>query len=436
MSTPGDNRLLVPMSRWRVAANGDFLTTALPTPAPPGAACDGQWFYIPAQEEPDTHPLYRLFSPGIPDHMDSPTEGGYTRETLLGHPSDASDGVTESIWRWHRPASGEHVTGFGDEDLTPNGYQPEGELGYGYRRYRSDRVAPLEVNGTAIRVVANLAAGGAISELWWNGKQFVNQKDYGRLMQIACNLNPVAESDNPTEGGDVHTPPAGLDARWSHGSPLINAEVNGTVLTTACHPMQFRPEGWGGDSTHPVMWKGTFEKEVELDWGGRPQVIRWETRVTFPHDEHYLDLEIVAAFLTPDFNRFYAFDASIPDPSSTLFELTDIALEACKDPNDDPHLHPSSGGAPMATADGSFALGVYRRIPPGEDGGFGLCNLAVAAQPGDLGGFESNGSNKLSAHYRKAPLIPAGQHVFTVFLLVGSVDDVLREARQLFLDGL
>jgi hypothetical protein len=442
--TVTDNVRLATLARWAapIPADGDYLTTDAPLPEPAGVTCQGQLFYIPTDQQPGTHPLYRLYEANLDDHMDSIQlgEAGYAFEDRLGYAYDASDGVTEEIWRWFRPADGRHATAFGEEDLSPQGYQREGILGYGYPRYGAAQELPLVVEGSQVTLVANLAAGGAISELWWQGRQFINQKDYGRLIQIACNMDPTAELDNPTEGGDEYSPPAEADPRWGHGSPLISAEVAGTFLRTACHPLQFRAglreEPYRGGKTQPVMWGGTFAKEVEVDWHGRPQVIHWTTTVTFPSAETHVDLEIMTAYLNSDFTRLCAFDVSQAAPR--LEEVTDLELHHCADPDARPALlQPVAGGVLLATADDAFALGVYRRSAPGRYVGFGLCYLQEPRPDWDPQAEpdERNASNKWSAHHRYGGVTEAGTYSYEAFLLVGTVADVLREARQLYEDG-
>ena len=93
------------------------------------------------------------------------------------------------------------------QDPSPSGYVWDRTLGYGFPRYGTQSEHPLVAQGSQVKLVANLVAGGAISELWWNGKQFVNDHDYGRQIQIAANLSGQAEAFNPTEGGDSFGPP-------------------------------------------------------------------------------------------------------------------------------------------------------------------------------------------------------------------------------------
>jgi hypothetical protein len=428
MSTAADNLVLATLARWWVPSADDHWTGTEPMPAP-GGPCEGQLYYVPAAPGPGTHPLYRLYQSTASDHMDSTLagEGGYTTQAILGYAFDQPIGGTVAIRRWFNPTVGDHLTAFVGEDPAPYGYDRERVLGHGYRRHGTDPEPQLWVAGDEVRLAANLAAGGAVSELWWDRRQFVNNWDYGRQIQIACNLRPVAETDNPTEGGDEYGPPGVAPAAWAHGSPLLSAQVVGKVLTTSCHPLQWSPETFGGGPTRPVMWRGTFAKRVELDWHGRPHLIRWDTTAHFPNDESYLDLEIVTAYLTADFSAFYTYDAA----TSSLEQITDLDMGQCHDPSVDVRQRPDAGGVILATDDGQHALGVYRRAPNGEENAFGLCNFVMAE-----GGEYGPGTSKWNLLHRPPAGIAAGQYTWTAFLLVGTLADAVAEADWLFSQGI
>src|SRR5438093_4548629 len=169
MSTADDNLVLSTLARWWLSAVNDHMTTTDPAEAP-GGRFDGQLFYVPSGSAANTHPLYRLYSP--PDHMESVVagEGGYEVEGLIARPFDAQERGTAPIHRWWSPARADHLVAGFDEDFTTRGYSQEGVLGFGYQRYRTRAAPQLEVTGSQVRLAANLAAGGAISRLWWNGK--------------------------------------------------------------------------------------------------------------------------------------------------------------------------------------------------------------------------------------------------------------------------
>jgi hypothetical protein len=313
------------------------------------------------------------------------------------------------------------MTSFSGEAAASSGYGSGSLLGHGFPRYGADCERTLIVQGRELKLVANLAAGGVISELWWNGKQFINGHDYGRQIQTAFNLTNRGEENNPTEAGDMYGCPGGAAPGWAHGSPLLAASVRGKTLETACHPLQWKPANFGGGRGNPVMWRGTISKRVDLEVRGIPNVLQWTTTVEFPSDEPYVDLEIVTAYLNSEFTNFFAYDAA----ADTVAELTSLVPNgACTDPTEDARLRPRAGGVILSTADGAYALGIYRSEP---DNLFGLCKFLGFGGTGKYG-FSTT---KWNALWRRQNL-KAGRYSFTSYLIVGTLPQVLEDARRLY----
>jgi hypothetical protein len=425
ISNPQDNIVLNILGRWYQPAQTNHISTISPSETPGGGTFEGQTFYIPATPAADRHTFYRLFSSPAFDHMDStvPGEGGYSTEGPLGYLYNTQVAGTAGVRRWYSPSAQDHLTGFVGE--TPGGYQGEAVMGYGYPRFGNQGEVPLSVQGSQVRVVANQVAGGAISELWWNGKQFVNDYDFGRQIQIAFNLQLPGETNNPTEGGDKHGWPGVKPAGWAHGSPLIGASIVGTTLQTTCQPLQWSPENFGGGPNNPVIWKGTIGKQLDLDFAGFPRVIRWITNINFPSSSNFLDLEIVTAYLNSEFNTFYAYNAA----TNVLDSMTAaVPNNGCLDPSQDARLRPAAGGVLISTSDNNFALGVYRKDAGNN---FGLCKFLGSGSTGKYG-FQTTKWNTL---FRPGNGVTAGAHSYTAYLVVGTRDQVRTDMRNLYLQG-
>ena len=435
---PGDNTVLNILDRWWVN-NSDYMTSTNPAEQPPGSTFNGQMYYVPSAHGSGVHAVFRLVSPSGTDHMDSlsSNEGGYTNEGILGYPYDTQVTGTCALDRWVSGITGDHATAFCGENLSGSGYSLAGSLGYGYPRYGNTGVQLVSVAGSQVTVKANLVTGGAVWELWWNGKEFINDHDFGRQLSWSIFLTPQPETDyNPGEVGDIYggnavaVPPFGLPvpAGWAHGSPLIAYSVVGTTLQTTTQPLDYDPRPFGGGPNNPVLWKGTFAKEVDLDFSGDPNIIRWTTQVTLPSAQSYVDLQILNAALNSEFNRFYAYNAT----TDTLTNMTSLVpVGNCLDPSQDARLNPSAGAGIAATQNGAYALGIYRSNQNVANDGFALCNFL------NLGGSGQNG-NATSGPvllYRPAAGLGAGSYSWTVYVLVGSLNTVRSKARWLYRNG-
>lgn len=444
-----DNTALSVLYRVWIASKNDSMMTTNPAERAPGTF-EGQMFYIPQNFYSGTHPLYRLFweSPLKFDHMDSlvPDEGGFFTEGIHGYPFDqqvVGDG-TSPIHRWYNRTTGDHLTGFESESAL-SGYNRELLLGYGYQRFGNSGEKAVTIAGSQTKVRANLVAGGIVSELWWRGKQFVNNSDYGRQIQITVHpigLDPYGRSNsyyNPTEGGDTHTwPNVVRDPALSHGSPLISYSKSRSVLQTHTKPLQWIPECCGGGINNPVLWNGTFSKKVVLDFERRPNIIQWTSTINLPTPEPTgISAEVVTAYLNAEFSRFLMYNAS----TRKLTDMSDFLKTPGSGIDPEDHrtevntlLRPDVGAGILATSDGHYALGIYYRRKHPSDGsnpntsGFAFYNFN-----------HSNYSDKYSGDASKIALVwrsnggffEAGSRSFTAYLCVGTLDRVISEINWL-----
>jgi hypothetical protein len=439
-SGPRDNLVLTILGRWK-RSNGfgktDPVTVSDPYEAM-GGTMEGQMFYVPALPAADNQRLYRLYNRASDDHRDSllPGEGDFRAEGTLGFPFKTQLPGTQAMRRDDAGNARLEVAptmpntpllpGSGRLDEVADGAPTGPPLGYGFPRFANNGVTRLSVEGREVKLTANLVAGGAISELTWKGKQFINNFDFGRQIQTAINLSREAEAINPTEAGDLYGFPGTTGVAWAHGSPQLSSSVSGTTLKTQCHPLQWKPQNWGGGLGNPVMWQGTFGKRVDLDFGGSPHVIRWITTVNFPSAEPFVNMEVVTAYLNSEFTRFYALNAV----TGALAEMTDLVPNgSCTDPQQDTRLRPPAGGVILATDDGAYALGVYHK---GENTSFGLCKFLGYGGSGQYG-FSTTKWNLL---WRPPKGVQPGPCSITSYLLVGTLNQVVAEAKGLYQRGL
>jgi hypothetical protein len=424
-----------------------------------------QTFYLPAGGA-GTVPLYRLFDSRRGDHMDSliPGESGYQTEFVLGNVWTArvEQGLSE-VHRYFNPTTLDHLTTFPGDGLPPAGYRDEGIRGYAFARYPNLGEKLLWLHGSRVAIGANLVAGGAISELWLdNSMQFVNAWDYGRELQNAFGYSLQGVSgqnqvvDNPTEAGsqfgwpmrqDYGHGPQDQDPALAQGSPLVAAAVRNNILQTSTYPLQWNPQqpnfGLTGGPMNPLMSRTLLSKEVDVDFLGRPNLVRWSVTLNGLQGSgaagELFAIEMPTAYLTSDFQRFILY---YPGPSLTD-ERTGRGALANPYGGGQEFTGLGSGFAGMlATADGRYALGFY--VPRAlvglgrfdADSGIAFYNFlgAPAFGGGEAAKKYDSATAKMSLILRSRAGI-AGSQSWTTYLMVGSISDVKQEASWLYARG-
>jgi hypothetical protein len=413
----GSHDLLNILARWYVNAATDYRDVISSAEAP-GGTFDGQLFYLMAQPGNAGAAIYRLVGAG-PDWMLSQTStvAGYTLDGIVGYSVAAIPSWLCTITDWYSAARADHATAACGEDLTAAGYVQHAYVGIGYRRHGTACEVPQTIWGWEVRVVANRVAGGAISELWWGGRQFLNRRDFGRYLQTR--LRNGGDADQHLEAGDRYGCSGATAGGWAHGSPLLDLHEAPRYLATVTRPLLWEPAGLGGGPDHPVLWRGTFEKEVEFDRIS-PHVVEWTVTVDAPSGTRAADVDILRATLTADFTNAYVYDA-LRD------ELVDVAAAipagGCLEPGADARLRPVAGAAVLATGDGAYALGLYRRDDRHA--------LRFCRQDGS-GGETGDAFRSAAAVFQAPGGLAPGAHAWQVYVLVGTLEDVRTEARALY----
>lgn len=258
--------------------------------------------------------------------------------------------------------------------------------------------------GSAIAVGVSSRTAGAIDSLTWGGTQFINAYDHGRELQSAASYDGYGECLNPTEAG------SDSDATGPHSSSLLTAlQVGANTLRTRSQMAYFmapgRPVGecpkGPGPYAAPRSDDG-LSKRVTLGAAGVANAI--EIRVTFTTARAHAaaTFEAATAYMPPDFARFSSFDPATGQA---------VSLSA----------GPGEQGVPviLSNADGSRAMGVYSPgLPQPSVPNAGYGRFSFTELPG-----AGNATVKWNCVFRETN-IPAGEHTYTCYVLVGTLRDV------------
>jgi len=378
--------------------------------------------------------MYRLYAAG--DHMDSPSpaEGIYQLQGPLGYPwrQGHQPPGTEHIYRGYYGATGDHAL---QSPFYDYGYSREYLGLYGYPRY-GGLTSLQTLAGSKVSVTSNRATGGQVWQIASGGKDYlVNTAssgvlDTGRGTQASLQFPGL--SALPTEGGDSqnHADPA-----LSHGSPMAHPiqQTANQQITTAI-PLEWDAVSYGGGPNVPVIYphwrlgKRVTVDTVDLGPGFSAyagQVVRYDTRFSNPAALSPMQIEIPASHVTPDLYRGFAFDATQGDINSGTTSLA----EHLGDDNHHQYNLPTSGGLIVTDQTATHAYGIYgsRRPSGSEVGPIGQSvDYMVIHRFAD--------TTKITSVWGPGAL-PAGDHMFTTYICIGTFDEVRTMMRRLYLMG-
>jgi len=155
---------------------------------------------------------------------------------------------------------------------------------------------------------------GAVSSLIFRGKEHLDSRDHGRLLQSASSFDGYGECFNPTEGGASHESPN------ENVSVLKSARVEGNQLWTIVdmgfwlNPGQAYPHGCGRSKSltkavNTVPTSGhLLDKRLTVRLPGFPNVI--DHQVTFHVPTHFSEgtFEASTGYVPKEFSRALYYD--------------------------------------------------------------------------------------------------------------------------------
>ncbi|XP_063448261.1 uncharacterized protein LOC134727801 [Mytilus trossulus] len=187
-------------------------------------------------------------------------------------------------------------------------HHSEHRLGLSTSQHFEGRCTALN-NG--IYIGSSTRTGGAVDSLTWNNKEFINSRDHGRQMQMACNTNKYHECYNPTEAGGLfdHTrPTTHTHIDWVH----VHGNVMESLVYQAfwkpvkpssgtqhdCHYGQWCPAHHGYHTTYDYP----FHKKITIGTHGINKCFEFVSNFTigrnWPQDDLLIQMEAPAVYMT------------------------------------------------------------------------------------------------------------------------------------------
>jgi len=258
--------------------------------------------------------------------------------------------------------------------------------------------------GAAIAISVSSRTAGAIDSLTWGGTQFINAHDHGRELQSASSYDGYGECLNPTEAGSDG------DGNGPRSSSLLTAlDIGPATLRTRTQMAYFMSPGRpvGSCPRGPSSYKlprsdDVLTKHVTLGAAGIANAIEYRATFTTAQAHASATFEVATAYMPPDFANFSSFDLATGQTAILSAGPGEQSLPII-----------------LSTADSSRAIGVYSPglpQPTALNGGYGRFDFSTLPGPG-------NATVKWNCVFR-ANSIPAGDHTYTCYILVGTLQDV------------
>jgi hypothetical protein len=342
-----------------------------------GGRSEGSYAWIPSWTSRPASVLFRedngAWWSGYSDSMDSTTlnEGGYSTEGGMGFLFANPGPGLNPVARFYNRATGDHLSNLAGGGA-PGGYDYEGTMGYGFAGRGQSTVWLRNYGGTSTTAInLNLLAGAAVWQYWYRGHPFINNFDYGRLLQsdvfIYRDIHGVTPIHiNPTEAGDAWTHPVGMLDEDKHGTPFTALWQDSAGLHTRAIPFEFAPNAevdpgtnlnFGVGPDHPVAYMDmTIGKDMQFGVNGWDNVTKYTSVFTYPSPIQYAWVEMPALFLTPLHRQIWQWDPHVNGGSVTPAPVPN----ACRRYADYPFSSFSDCGGIIGTDPGSgYSMGIY-----------------------------------------------------------------------------
>jgi hypothetical protein len=309
-------------------------------------------------------------------------------------------------------------------------YVPVGPTGEAYALFSGTDSVLEQMHGGGVLAKSNLAAGCALWEWWWNGRQFVNDYDYGRQVQVA--VYPADGDSVLGEAGDAYGIPS-ISMAARHPSPCVafsaNRSNSSPSQTTAAAPLEWCPEYFGGGPDQPIVYPSVrIGKTLTLNWTGPDGVNRnwpvalFQTVINSPAIKR-ATVEAPTGYLNSAFNTYYHYNPTTR--TLTQDALAAIRGETARGLGYNVKLPAGPMAVILAAGKGSAAtaMGIYINDP---NSGFVFYDNSIGSASGQTGGDFA----KWEVHY-DGP-VSGGAWTYNTWIMTDSVQNILQDMNQLY----
>ncbi|MHA7628952.1 hypothetical protein [Corallococcus sp. M7] len=276
-----------------------------------------------------------------------------------------------------------------------------------------------------VQMGTSASHGGAVTSLVYGGREYINNKDHGRQMQVAFSLDGYDEALMPTEAG----------SNRNGSDPVSTTQVLGYGaqpghMTSTVHPAYWLEPGEEAapynSVSHAVnetlVSADTITKDITVGVGGHDNVIQYDSHIHLaaPHDKAYV--EAPTTYLNGEFEMHYRFDPATGESR----QYPRIHSEPADPPESRKGFPDEGGNVPLivATAEGDRAMAIWS--PDEED----QPDLQYRLHQFDLGN-PTDDCTKLSVTFGMTGGVPEDIKTRS-YVIVGTVEEVKARLAELY----
>lgn len=272
------------------------------------------------------------------------------------------------------------------------------------------------VSNAAISIGISKRDAGAVSSIFYDGHEFVNDFDHGRQLQAAWVYNEMGEAYNPTEAGNYDD-----DRKRTSTSELLSVNVDRGRIITENHPAYWWRPGRGVNEES--VTKDTLKKTITLGYRGNRHIIVFDASITISPELSGPPIKKIRvegpAFYTDwMLTEHYQLDRR----NGSVEKISMRQADKTGRMNDRMRLNPERQLIPiLSSPDGRYAVAVYT---PQAEGFWAYSSYVIPAHD------PAGSCNKVSTRFRH-PAETGRTYSYRTFIMVGNLETVKNAAMSI-----
>lgn len=176
----------------------------------------------------------------------------------------------------------------------------------------TDGADTLSLDNGRLRVVVDKRWGGAIRELWFEGRNLVNNFDGGRLSGVS-----LYDEHTVPPSGDIADPAWGWNPTpsdiYDHANPPLAYSFSDGVLYVKARNLHWNPNNKGGGPTRAAPSDILVETWIDLP-AAAPNSVHVKYRVTHDGGDAHgrVEQELGYLYVRPAYRRFVRYSGAAP----------------------------------------------------------------------------------------------------------------------------